>query len=208
MLNKSEINDFYRERLHEHGASAEGVGWRDQSAQEIRFRQLLKVIDTDKPFTINDLGCGTGDLIKLLDSWYREQYTYTGYDTLDEMVFLARQQFKKSKSAEFHLLTDYKQLTPKDYSVASGIFNVRNSISNDEWQAYIMKTIHALNDCSEKGFAFNALTKYSDADKMRPELYYSDPLFLFDYCKKNFSKNVALFHDYTIYDFTIVVRKS
>ncbi|MBM3138043.1 MAG: class I SAM-dependent methyltransferase, partial [Chloroflexi bacterium] len=30
---------------------------------------------------------------------------------------------------------------------------------------------------------------------------------LFDYCKVNFSKNVALLHDYKLYDFTIIVRK-
>jgi hypothetical protein len=42
---------------------------------------------------------------------------------------------------------------------------------------------------------------------MRDDLYYADPLFLFDYCKRNFAKNVALLHDYRIYDFTIIVRK-
>jgi len=42
---------------------------------------------------------------------------------------------------------------------------------------------------------------------MRPDLYYADPLFLFDFCKQNFSKNVALLHDYRLYDFTLIVRK-
>ena len=39
-------------------------------------------------------------------------------------------------------------------------------------------------------------------------LYYADPCALFDYCKRNFSRNVALLHDYKIYDFTLIVRKS
>ena len=42
---------------------------------------------------------------------------------------------------------------------------------------------------------------------MRPYLYYADPLFLFDYCKKKYSKSVALLHDYGLYEFTILVRK-
>jgi hypothetical protein len=42
---------------------------------------------------------------------------------------------------------------------------------------------------------------------MKPELYYADPLFMFDHCKKKFSKNVALLHDYEEFDFTIIVRK-
>jgi hypothetical protein len=67
--------------------------------------------------------------------------------------------------------------------------------------------LHHFNELSRKGFASNFLTGYSDAEKMRADLYYADPLSLFDYCKRNFSKNVALLHDYRLYDFTILVRK-
>jgi hypothetical protein len=42
---------------------------------------------------------------------------------------------------------------------------------------------------------------------MRPDLYYADPLFLFDYCKTKFSTLVSLIHDYPLYEFTILVRK-
>jgi hypothetical protein len=64
-----------------------------------------------------------------------------------------------------------------------------------------------MHDKSRLGFAFNHLSSYSDKEYMQSYLYYADPLFLFDYCKKNFSKNVALIHDYGQYDFTIIVRK-
>ena len=60
---------------------------------------------------------------------------------------------------------------------------------------------------ANEGFAFNCLTMYSDEDRMKDYLYYADPLFLFDFCKKHFSKNVSLLHDYDIYDFTILVRR-
>jgi hypothetical protein len=64
-----------------------------------------------------------------------------------------------------------------------------------------------MSDLSRKGFSFNALTKYSDVDHMRPHLYYADPCFFFDYCKTHFARNVALQHDYDLYDFTILVKK-
>ena len=32
-------------------------------------------------------------------------------------------------------------------------------------------------------------------------------LFIFDYCKKNFAKNIRLMHDYDLYEFTILVKK-
>ena len=57
------------------------------------------------------------------------------------------------------------------------------------------------------GFAFNCLTSYSDAHKMRDYLYYADPCALFDLCKRRYSRYVALLHDYKLYEFTILVRK-
>ncbi|CAN5492971.1 class I SAM-dependent methyltransferase [soil metagenome] len=207
MLNKKEINNFYREKLKEYGASAEGMGWRDTSSQEIRFKQLIKVIDSSIPFSINDVGSGSGDLITLLKSEFKDQFSYSGYDNLKEMTELAKKQFPESKTIKFKTIKDYADLDQADYSVASGIFNVKNSIDASDWQQYILATITTLSLYSRKGFAFNALTSYSDTDKMKSDLYYSDPLFLFDYCKTKFSKNVALLHDYGIYDFTILVRK-
>lgn len=53
------------------------------------------------------------------------------------------------------------------------------------------------------------LTKYSDEERMaeRPDLFYGDPLFYFDYCKRNQSRDVALLHEHGLYDFTILIRK-
>jgi hypothetical protein len=66
-----------------------------------------------------------------------------------------------------------------------------------------------MNALCSKGFSFNMLTKYSDPERMaeRPDLFFGDPLFFFDFCKRNFSRNVALLHDYGVYDYTIIVRK-
>ncbi len=77
----------------------------------------------------------------------------------------------------------------------------------DQWTKYVVKCLHEINDLALKGFSINFLTKYSDTDRMRDDLYYADPCYLFDYCKLNFSRNVALLHDYEVYDFTLLIRK-
>jgi hypothetical protein len=94
-----------------------------------------------------------------------------------------------------------------DYAVVSGTFNMKLDADFDAWTKIVIEALHQMDAHTSKGFSFNMLTKYSDADRMRPDLYYADPLFFFDYCKCNFSKNVALLHDYKLYDFTILVRK-
>lgn len=108
----------------------------------------------------------------------------------------------------FDLIHDPGFMKVADYTIESGIFNLRFDHTEESWLAYILKTLHVMNEKSRLGFAFNLLTKYSDKHLMRSDLYYADPCFLFDYCKINFSKNVVLPHDYNLYDFTILVRKS
>ena len=104
------------------------------------------------------------------------------------------------------LLADVTDGCIADYSVASGIFNVRLDQSDADWREYIVRTLEQMAATSRKGFAFNCLTSYSDADHMRPDLYYADPCWLFDLCKRRFSRNVALLHDYDLYEFTMLVR--
>ena len=42
---------------------------------------------------------------------------------------------------------------------------------------------------------------------MQDNLYYADSLFIFDFCKREFEKNISLIHDYDLYEFTILVTK-
>jgi hypothetical protein len=93
-----------------------------------------------------------------------------------------------------------------DYAVASGIFNVRLDAPVEQWRTHVVATIERLAQLSSKGFAFNMLSRYADAEMMRDYLYYADPGECFRLCKERWSRNVALLHDYDLYEFTIMVR--
>jgi hypothetical protein len=96
---------------------------------------------------------------------------------------------------------------PADYYIASGIFSVKLDTDNDTWLRYIVGMLDDMNRYAKRGFSFNCLTKYSDEDRKRQNLYYADPEYIFSHCKNNLSRNVALLHDYDLYEFTILVRK-
>ena len=198
-----QVKSYFGKRIEQHGASPRGVDWNSDESQNTRFDQLLKIIEMES-FSILDYGCGYGALAD-----YMEQKglhaDYYGFDILESAIEIARQSHNSKPNRMF--FTDQDKLPVCDYLVASGVFNVRGEQSFETWTKYVIDYLHRFNDLSRKGFASNFLTKYSDADKMRADLYYADPLFLFDYCKRNFSKNIALLHDYRIYDFTILVRK-
>ncbi len=197
------VDKYYTEKVKTHGTTHSGVDWNSLDSQNLRFDQLLKLVDGNQSFAINDYGCGYGALAGYLIE-KRYQFTYRGFDISQEMIDRGRALFESAPNCTF--FTDPAQLTTGDYTVASGIFNVKMGFDTDRWKAYVHDTIRALAGCSKLGFAFNMLTAYSDADKMRSDLYYADPLYYFDYCRRTFSRHIALLHDYRLYEFTLLVR--
>lgn len=201
------IDDYYTNKIIEFGTTPKGVDWKDEKTQIIRIDQLLKIIINDD-FSINDLGCGYGKLYEWLCKKFidKNNFQYYGYDLSSEMIKKAKM-LHEEKNCSFFRIKDSNEIKDADYTVASGIFNVKMGYLEHEWLTYILKTIDNMNAKSKKGFSFNILTKYSDKEYMRNDLFYADPCYFFDYCKRNYSKNISLLHDYDLYEFTILVRK-
>jgi SAM-dependent methyltransferase len=196
---------YFEERLTAHGATARGVDWNSETAQELRFAQLTKVLPHSQPFSLLDYGCGYGALARyVIREGYPMQH-YVGFDVLESMVQKASEVFNGQDQCSF--FSRYEDVPGVDYAIASGIFNLKLDVTNEQWTEYVVSELEKINHLAAKGFSFNMLTRYSDAEYMRPHLYYADPCYLFDYCKTHFSRNVALLHDYEVYDFTLIVRK-
>ena len=201
-----EVAAYYTEKLAEHGDTPRGVDWNGEESQMVRFAQLCKIIDPEMPnFSLNDLGCGYGALLDYLQDKHAT-CTYLGVDVSHEMIKAAEQRYAAAGQVRF--ITAAEPDVVADYGLASGIFNVRLERSDAEWFDYLQATLDVLDRSSSLGFAFNCLTSYSDEDKRRDYLYYADPCRLFDLCKRRYSRHVALLHDYGLYEFTILVRKT
>ena len=198
------VATYYANTLTQYGPTAKGVDWNGEESQRNRFQQLSKVIASTAHFGVNDIGCGYGALFDYLQEAY-PSFDYCGLDVADAMIQAARAQHQEQPQAYFRQGTQPPH--PQDYSIASGIFSVCLDTPAPQWLEYIHETLVTLDASSKKGFAFNCLTSYSDPEKMKPHLYYANPCELFDFCKRTFSKQVALLHDYGLFEFTILVRK-
>jgi SAM-dependent methyltransferase len=199
-----EVAAYYSKKLAQHGQTPQGVDWNGQESQVLRFEQLSKLIGGTEDFSLNDLGCGYGALFHFLKKKYRK-FSYVGIDVSEAMIQAAMQYCQGDGRTRFAVSAAPDQIA--EYGIASGIFNVRLKHSENEWHDYLTATLDVLDRTSRLGFAFNCLTLYSDEGKKRDYLYYADPCLLFDLCKKRYSKQVALLHDYGLYEFTIIVRK-
>lgn len=92
-----------------------------------------------------------------------------------------------------------------DYSISSGIFNVILENNIIEWRNYILSILSNMNAYSLKGFSFNCLTDF--VDYKNENLYYANPCYFFEFCRKNFSRKVTLLHDYDLWEWTLLVKK-
>lgn len=199
------VESYYTAKVEQHGATPAGVDWNGLESQLLRFDMLLRILrKPEESFSIADLGCGYGQLYEHLRQHF-PVFTYQGYDLSEAMIEQSRGLYGHHRNASFSV-SDHPT-GQSDYVVASGIFNVKLSVDAASWKQFLLDTLLVLDRGSVKGFAFNCLTSYSDAERMRPDLYYADPLDIFDHCKRRFSRNVALLHDYNLYEFTILVRK-
>lgn len=202
-MNLDPVADVYNKSLEKHGAESPGVGWPDPQSHRMRFDKLVSVIEGDvSNISVNDLGCGYGALYQYLVETGTEIGKYRGYDISSEMLARARELISND-NVELYEAQELDKLA--DYSIASGIFNVKLKEDEREWVEYVKQTLSNLNECSEKGFAFNLLSSY--VDYQEEHLYYGDPLFYFNFCKTRFSRYVSLLHDYPLYEWTIIVRK-
>jgi SAM-dependent methyltransferase len=199
------IADYYAGKVNLHGATPRGVDWNGAVSQLLRFDTLLQVLPPGQsPVSLDDYGCGYGALLDHLRSRGHAGVDYLGLDVAAPMIAQAQVRHP-ADAGRFHL--GVRSLRRADFAVASGIFNVRLGAATSEWEAHVTNTLDAMHAGTIRGFAFNCLTSYSDPPKRQDHLYYGDPSFYFDLCKRRYARNVALLHDYGLYEFTLLVRK-
>lgn len=199
-----DVERYYTGRLREHGATAKGVDWNSEESQRLRFKQLARLWERDpqgEDMSVIDFGCGYGALFEYLHDC-GGAFVYQGFDISEAMI---REASTRARGRSM-FTTNVAELKRADYVVASGVFNVKLNADANTWDEYMTRTIEKLASLATRGFAFNALTSYSDPEKRRDDLYYADPLHWFDHCKRQHSRFVTLLHDYPLYEFTILVR--
>src|SRR5512143_477164 len=87
--NLDQVKSYFDQRIQAHGASPRGSDWNSETSQNIRFEQLLKVVEVQS-FSLLDYGCGYGALADYLAA---KEYDvdYYGYDILESAIETAHQ---------------------------------------------------------------------------------------------------------------------
>jgi SAM-dependent methyltransferase len=201
----TDVRNYYEKKLEQFGSTSRGVDWKDAASQLLRFEQLAKLFEGVHEASFLDFGCGYGAMYDFIAA-SMPGLAYYGYDISPEMLLAAR--LAHPAYREDRWLKQLPDGARFDFVIASGIFNVRLEHDCSEWVRYIMHTLDTFNRIAIKGFAFNMLTSYSDPEKRAPHLFFADPCEYFNLCKTRYAQHVTLIHDYPLYEFTLLVRKT
>lgn len=202
----ADIERYYTQKVLAHGASPLGVDWTCQPTQELRFVQLLKLCDFRQPFSLNDVGCGYGALLAFLAKRHRSAVVdYLGTDLSQAMIDLAQPSQRPSMRAQFLVSDGIPRVA--DYSVASGIFNVKLDQPIARWTLFIQQTLAGMYAASRLGFAVNFLAPPGPDMQTIAELYRVPPDVWIRHCERQFGAKVELVEGYGMREFTLLVRR-
>jgi SAM-dependent methyltransferase len=202
----ADVERYYTQKVLMYGATAPGVDWTCRPTQELRFVQLLKLCDFRLPFSLNDVGCGYGALLSFLAKRHRgAKVDYLGTDLSQAMIDQVKPSRRPSIRSRFVVASSIPRVA--DYSVASGIFNVRLQQSTACWTLFVEQMLTAMHAASRLGFAVNFLAPVGSGMQDIPELYRTSPEVWMHYCERQFNAKVELARDYGMCEFTLLVRR-
>src|SRR5262245_24196622 len=112
----------YSGRFAEHGYSPKTLGW-DKGKQDIRFAVLTSQYDFSGKRVL-DIGCGFGDLNRILQQRCGTNYQYHGVDIVPVLIEKARELYPAGhvRFSIEDILND-SFCGQYDYAIASGVFN-------------------------------------------------------------------------------------
>jgi SAM-dependent methyltransferase len=201
------IDRYYSHKVKLHGPTPAGVDWPCLPTQELRFAQLLRVGSLQAAFSLNDIGCGYGALLAFLAKRHKQAagIDYLGVDLSAAMVEQARSLWSKRPLTAF--IAGNASPRVADYSIASGIFNVKLNQPRALWEAFIARTLADMHSSSRAGFAVNFLAPLAEGEADPPELYRAAPEQWQRHCEQVLGASVEIVQAYGLPDeYTLLVR--
>jgi Methyltransferase domain len=199
------VEKYYADRVSKHGATPFGVDWTCIATQELRFVQLLKICKFTAPFSLNDVGCGYGAALAYLAKRHASvDIDYLGLDLSSGMINHAAKLYGCRSDTQFLVAHVSPRLA--DYSIASGIFNVKLDQPLDIWERFIARTIKDMSATSRRGFSVNFIAPEEAVRNSTLQLYRTSPEPWVRFCERELGCTVEIISDYGLREITLLIQ--
>jgi SAM-dependent methyltransferase len=144
------------------------VDWPSKERQLEEFNILTTFFSFNNSYTINDFGCGTGDLVRFLK---KKPNLYYGYDINKEFIKICKKRFREKK---YFFFTSKKIIKKADYTIASGAFSIKGNLNNRDFSKIVFNSLSNIIDFTNKKIALNFHWDFCPTKKRRSYMFYSN----------------------------------
>jgi SAM-dependent methyltransferase len=208
MNSYSKIADYYNKAFNKHGETPEGLAWDNQINLNKRYEVMFDLIKYPTQIipnaTVLDFGCGYGGFYK----WIKEHeklVEYTGLDINKEVLKIAEEKYPKITWINSDIHENIFDVN-FDYTVCNGTFTVKDTLTQEEMTNFMCNTLEKLWTKTNKGIAFNVMSKLVDWE--RDDLFHVSIDQLGQWLIDNLSRNFVIRNDYGLYEYTVYVYKN
>lgn len=190
----------YEHRYRMYGYDPRTLDW-DKGKQIMRFSILTSQYDF-RGKEVLDIGCGFGDLNKVLLAITGGEYRYLGIDVAKSLLSEAQSRYGNDK---VHFCCgDFLSLDvpESDYAIASGIFNLK--LQEGDNYIFIEQVMRKAFRKCRVGFAFDFLSDKVDYSK--ENTFHASPERVLAVAY-SLSRNVILLNNYMPFEFSLFVFK-
>jgi hypothetical protein len=198
-----EMDRYFAERIERFGISPQGVGWKNDEAQKLRFRAMCEVVlpkHRHSNVSIHEIGCGMAHMRDYL----RENsfpYIYSGSDALPRMLEISKSRHPDVQFFRFNILTDPPLDERYDYVVMNGVFHyLAEGVSWEEWRDEVRAMIQKAWEMARVGIAFNLMTDM--VDWRDPHLFYINPCEVIPWIRE-LTRLFVVKQDYYPFEFSV-----
>ena len=202
MTSMRSVVEYYERKLERYGPSPQGMDWKDEASQDLRFQLLCEIGDLTGR-SLHEIGAGAGHLYAFLRKRGIEA-DYSGSDLSPAMVEAARRLHPGVRFTCSDVLRDSSR-GAYDVVVCSGLFYVKIDHAESEWRDFVRALIRRMYAMCRIGIAFNLMS--DQVDFRNPHLFYESPESTLEFCRRELSRSVTIRHDYPLYEYTTYVYR-
>lgn len=203
-----EIVEHYESCLQRHGDTHLGVDWPRAEDVATRYRVMLEVVRGQAPtgsVSLLDFGCGAAHLYEHILATGLAGIEYSGLDLSERFVALSRAKFPQRTFYCVDLLENGAGVPVFDYVVMNGVFTIKGGLTFEEMTAYFERLLKAAWAKTDRGLAFNVMSKHVDWE--RQELFHLPFDTLAGFLVRELSRNFVVRSDYGLYEYTTYVYR-
>lgn len=209
MKKYQEIIEHYESCLEKYGDNHLGVDWPKLEDVDKRYKIMLGILDffpkTSSEISLLDFGCGTAHLKAYIDNNSNQLIKYSGLDLSKKFVEVAQKKYPDCTFYCMDILENKAVIFSHDFIIMNGVFTEKRGLSFDEMWNYFTNLISCVYEITNRGLAFNVMSK--NVDWEREDLFHLSIDLLSNFICKNLTRDFVIRNDYGLYEYTVYIFK-